>query len=95
VGSVRNLLRLVSNTVPGLHGLFEPVEPVIGTDGELSAIVDVYSQLRPVDFSGEVLRACPRALSVLPVENTGWTDIGSVDRALGVAAGCAQLPIAV
>jgi mannose-1-phosphate guanylyltransferase len=86
VGSVRTLLGLVRNTVPGLYSLFESVQPTIGTDGELPAISDLYARFSSVDFSGEVLCACPRALTVLPVADASWTDMGSVDRALGVVA---------
>ncbi len=84
VGSVRNLLRLIRSTVPGLYHLFETVQPAIGTDRELPAINELYARVPPVDFSGEVLSARPSALTVLPVEDASWTDMGSVDRVLSV-----------
>lgn len=86
IGSVGHLLRLVQSTVPGLFSLFESIQPMIGTDGEAPAMNDVYKHLAPVDFSGEVLSASPKALTVLPVQDGSWADMGTVNRVLGVVA---------
>ncbi len=90
VGSVRNLLHLFRSTVPGLYSLFKPFQPTIGTGGERPAISELYGRVSPVDFSAEVLRARPRALTVLPVQDASWTDMGSVDRVLKLTGWCGR-----
>jgi len=90
VGAVHSLLHLVRSTVPGLYGSFETIRAAIGTPAEQGTVRDVYIPIAPVDFSAQVLCVRPKALTVLPVANTGWTDMGTVERVLAVLAlrGC-------
>jgi mannose-1-phosphate guanylyltransferase len=84
VGAVDSLLDLIRKTVPELYGGFETFRPAIGTLAESSAVDDLYARIPAVDFSEQVLCASPRALTVLPVADTGWTDLGNADRVLRV-----------
>ncbi len=84
VGAVDSLLDLIRKSVPELYGRFETVRPAIGTLAESRAVDDLYARISSVDFSGQVLGASPRALTVLPVADTGWTDLGNTDRVLSV-----------
>lgn len=90
VGSVHNLLRLVRSTASGLYGLFKAAQPAIGTARELPTFRELYARVPSVDFSAGVLRARPKALTVLPVAGAGWTDMGNVDRVLNVIAACGR-----
>ena len=93
VGAVHNLLGLLRNTVPKLYGSFETVRAAIGTPAESSVVKTTYARISSVDFSAQVLSAHPRALTVLPVAGTGWTDLGSVDRVLAILALSGHEPI--
>jgi mannose-1-phosphate guanylyltransferase len=85
-GSVETLIRLFHTSMPELYRAFEPILPSIGTPAETDAMRQLYSQLPSSDFSGQVLRACPKGLTVLPLAGAGWVDIGSTDRAIAVMA---------
>jgi mannose-1-phosphate guanylyltransferase len=93
VGAVHNLLDLIRNSVPKLYRCFETVRPAIGTLAESGVANELYARISSVDFSGQVLSASPRALTVLPVADTGWTDMGNVDRVLSVLESRARQPV--
>lgn len=86
IGSVGTLVRLLRTSMPELYRSFETTLPAVGTPAETDAMRRLYSQLPSGDFSGQVLRACPPELTVLPLADAGWVDIGSTDRAMGVLA---------
>jgi mannose-1-phosphate guanylyltransferase len=86
IASVHALLRLLGEAVPEIYQSFEDVLRTLGTPAELRAVRRVYSQIPSADFSRQVLAACPEVLTVLPVFNAGWIDIGSPDRASSVVA---------
>jgi len=90
VGAVRVLLRLIRSTVPELYRSFGAIAAAIATPEESRVVKETYERIPSVDFSGEVLHANPRALTVLPVADTSWTDMGRPDRVLAVLAACAS-----
>lgn len=92
VGTVQSLLDLIRGALPKLYVRFASARAAIGTAAEQKTIEKTYAQIASLDFSREVLSACPKALSVLPVANTGWTDMGSVDRVLAALASCDHEP---
>lgn len=85
-GSVGALIHLFSTAAPELYRAFETILPYIGTPAETDAMRRLYSQLPSGDFSDQVLCACPKELTVLPLADAGWVDVGSMDRAMAVLA---------
>jgi mannose-1-phosphate guanylyltransferase len=45
-----------------------------------SAISDLYEHLSPIDFSRDILAGQEAALSVVPVAQCGWSDLGTPER---------------
>jgi mannose-1-phosphate guanylyltransferase len=86
VGSADALAALLQDTVPALYRSFEPVLPMLGTLEETDAVERVYLDLLPVDFCTEVLALSPQILAVLPVADTGWTDLADPKRTLSLIA---------
>jgi mannose-1-phosphate guanylyltransferase len=87
VGSADTLLRLTLEAVPGLYKSFECVRPALGTSAELHTVTELYSHLSPLDFSEQVLSVHPEDLSVLPVFDSGWVDLGHPVRVLTALRG--------
>jgi mannose-1-phosphate guanylyltransferase len=84
IGSVAALLHLLRSSMPELYRSFEAILPAVGTLAEIVTMRQLYSKLPSGDFSGQVLRACPKELTVLPLADAGWVDVGSTDRAMAV-----------
>ena len=47
----------------------------------------IYSSLASGDFSKQVLSAFPDRLTVLRLDNVGWSDLGTPERVMAVAGG--------
>jgi mannose-1-phosphate guanylyltransferase len=86
VGSADALVVLLQDTVPALYRSFEPVLPMLGTLEEADAVDRVYMDLLPIDFCTEVLAVSPQILVVMPVADTGWTDLADPKRTLSLIA---------
>jgi mannose-1-phosphate guanylyltransferase len=86
VGSVKALLLLFRDTVRRLYRSFVDVAAVFGTPEEADAMAHVYAQIESTDFRSQVLSVCPQILSVLPVADAGWTELGETNRALPLVA---------
>jgi mannose-1-phosphate guanylyltransferase len=82
IGSAGALLRLIREAAPDLYWRFESARPALRTSAEAGAIGDLYSHLSSVDFSGQVLSVRPELLTVLPVSDAGWVDLGHPARVL-------------
>ncbi|HEY6561869.1 MAG TPA: sugar phosphate nucleotidyltransferase [Polyangiaceae bacterium] len=81
-----------ASSVPRLWRLFEDALPVPTHElwrciksGDPARLRAAYAQLAPANFSQDVLERCPE-LRVTTVQNSGWTDFGSVERVLHSAA---------
>jgi len=80
VGQVRSLLHLIRKSTPEISRLLYR---------SLSAenrIESAYDQLRPIDFSREVLLRSQRDLLAVPMGDAGWSDLGEAPRAVAVLA---------
>ncbi len=88
VFSVKTLWRLVENVHPALYSQFCRIVDAIDTAQEQRTIGDVYDRLEPVNFSKEITERIaeryPDAISVLPVHDVFWSDLGSRERVLRV-----------
>ena len=80
VSSIPTLLGLMWRTVPELCEAFEDAHIGLGEPPRADTVKAVYTRISPVDFSRQVLAPSPDSLSVLPVANTGWVDIGRPER---------------
>ncbi len=86
IGFVNALLRLFENAVPALCQSFWPIVGLLGTPSEEVALERVYCEIPVVDFSKDLLSTQPEALTILPVCNSGWTDLADETRALALVA---------
>ena len=91
VGSADALLILLQETAPELYHSFKPALAVLGTAAEAEAMGRVYADLLPTDFSTEILAPSPQVLAVMPVGETGWTDLADPSRTLSLVAGTGVL----
>jgi mannose-1-phosphate guanylyltransferase len=66
--------------MPELYLSFSKIRPSLGTVFEEETVGRVYEHLRASDFSRHVLESAALNLSVLPVSNVGWCDLGEPDR---------------
>jgi mannose-1-phosphate guanylyltransferase len=77
VGSGDAFLGLLGATVPHLLA-------AIGKWFSAPDLNQIYRELEPIDFSKDVLSAAPERLLVLRDGPSGWTDVGSPERAMDV-----------
>lgn len=82
VGRASTMLELIKRAVPSVYETFAAVRPTLGTLGETEAIERLYCGLPSVDFSRKVLSAVPGDLTVLPVRDVYWNDLGHPDRVI-------------
>lgn len=82
------LLRLVRSIYPVLYRDFSRIHEALGTREEQSTIDEVYENLEPVNFSKQILERIAvdyrESISVLPVREVFWSDLGSQKRVLRV-----------
>jgi mannose-1-phosphate guanylyltransferase len=82
VGRVDAFLKMVQKALPELFRYFEALVPVLGTADEYHNLRALYSWLRDVNFSRQVLEVRPQDLNVIRVDNVGWSDLGEPSRVL-------------
>jgi mannose-1-phosphate guanylyltransferase len=80
VGRLPTLLGLFVVAMPELYLSFSKIKPSLGTVFEEETVRRLYEHLRTSDFSRHVLESPAANLSVLPVSNVGWSDLGEPDR---------------
>jgi mannose-1-phosphate guanylyltransferase len=88
VGRVESLWALARVHLPLQTGMFEATFARRGASA--SSLADLYSQLAPADFSRSVLEHA-EGLAVAEIENSGWSDWGSLDRIVQSLEGTAAL----
>lgn len=86
IGTVETLIHLFANSLPDLYDSFEDLERSLGTSLEARTAAKTYHDIPSVDFSHSVLAPNPDSLSVLSMEDCGWTDMGTVPRVLEMRA---------
>jgi mannose-1-phosphate guanylyltransferase len=102
VFKVRTLLEILQTLYPTIYQQFARIFDAIGTPAEMETVEAVYQMLEPMNFSKDFLEKVadvyPDAISVLPVLQVFWSDLGSPQRIAQVlellgqrAAGNAQL----
>jgi mannose-1-phosphate guanylyltransferase len=74
VGDGRALVRLYEETLPELLGLFLRC---LRQDATAESLEALYATIPESDFSRDVLERAPGRLSVLPVPDCGWSDLGT------------------
>jgi mannose-1-phosphate guanylyltransferase len=80
VAQLPTLLGLFILAMPELYVSFSKVKPSLGTLFEEEILTRLYQCLQPSDFSRQVLESAAHSLSVLPVSNIGWSDLGEPHR---------------
>ena len=82
------LLQLIRTIYPDLYFNFCRILESLGTRQEQSTIDEVYEHLEPANFSRDILERIavdhPKSISVLPVREVFWSDLGSRERVLQV-----------
>jgi mannose-1-phosphate guanylyltransferase len=81
-------LNLVRDVAPDLYSMFRKIHRAIGTLAENPVVRAIYQQLRPVNFSKELLEpyveAHPSSLLAIPVRDVLWSDWGTESRIMEV-----------
>ena len=81
---VRTLLQMIERIDVSTHRQFARIFDALGTSDEQKTIDAVYGTLQPVNFSKGILekisQVYPDAISVLPVFQVYWSDLGSPGR---------------
>jgi mannose-1-phosphate guanylyltransferase len=80
VSQLPTLIGLFILAMPELYASFSKVRPSLGTLFEEQIFGRFYRRLRPSDFSRQVLESAAGSLSVLPVSNVAWSDLGEPRR---------------
>jgi len=82
------LLDLVCRIHPVIHRDFSRILEALGTRREQPTIDEVYENLQPANFSKQIMERIavdyPKSISVLPVREVFWSDLGSRERVLRV-----------
>jgi mannose-1-phosphate guanylyltransferase len=77
---------LARQHLPEQAAALERYATAIGSPAEAAALEDAYRAMAPANFSRDVL-APARALAIVPVAGTGWSDWGSPQRVFASLAG--------
>jgi len=82
------LLHLVRRIHPIIYLDFSRILEALGTRREQPTIDEVYENLQPANFSKQIMERIavdyPKSISVLPVREVFWSDLGSRERVLRV-----------
>jgi mannose-1-phosphate guanylyltransferase len=82
------LMHLVRRIHPVLYLDFIRILEALGTTQEQPTIDEVYETLEPANFSKQIMERIavdyPKSISVLPVREVFWSDLGSRERVLRV-----------
>jgi len=84
VFKVRTVLKMLQRLFPTTYLHFLRIFKAIGTPEEKQAVESVYQNLEPMNFSKgfleKIAASNPTAISVLPVLQVFWNDMGSPER---------------
>ena len=80
IGHVKAFLEIISRALPNLNHTLSPAVEVLGSPSEERILGELYSRIVSTNFSHEVLELQPDSLSVLPLSDVGWTDLGEPQR---------------
>lgn len=82
IGSVSRFLALIRDALPSLYRSFAGLKSALETSHESEAIQRLYSRLRSMNFSDQVLVPRGHELGLLPVSGVRWSDLGEPNRVL-------------
>ena len=86
VGRVDALLKMTRTALPEMSTQFTSIMPTFETQAERKALHELYSEIPESNFSHEVLAARPEDLTVMRVDDVGWSDLGEPARVLATLA---------
>ena len=94
VFKAHTLLQFVRNVHPVIYRDFCRILEALGTPEEQPTINEVYEKLEPANFSKQIMERIaveyPESISVLPVPEVFWSDLGSRERVLRVLSRLSQ-----
>src|SRR5262245_12112858 len=90
VGTARAFWDAIGSFRPDHVAAFERFASAVGTDAADEILGELYAKLAPFNFSDVVLQRTPR-LAVVPVAESGWSDLGSPRRVFESLAGTPEL----
>ena len=86
VFKIRTLLQMIERIDANIHRQFARIFDALGTSDEQKIVEAVYGDLQPINFSKGILehisQRFPGTISVLPVLQVYWSDLGSPQRLL-------------
>jgi mannose-1-phosphate guanylyltransferase len=82
IGRVDAFLKITRSALPDLSDHFDSIYPALGSSVELAHLRELYSWLPEINFSHKVLATRPQDLSVMKVDDVGWSDLGEPSRVL-------------
>jgi hypothetical protein len=92
VGCLKSFLDALADAVPEVSDAFGRISRN-RTELLDAALVDgLYQDLQSEDFSRRVLSKCAYRLTVLPLGDAGWSDLGTPKRILSALARTGVLP---
>jgi mannose-1-phosphate guanylyltransferase len=86
VGSVEALLKMTRGALPKMYSEFSQIESTFETSAERRALHELYAKTPESNFSQEVLATRPEDLTVMRVDEVGWSDLGEPARVLSTLA---------
>ncbi|HTT75377.1 MAG TPA: sugar phosphate nucleotidyltransferase [Candidatus Binataceae bacterium] len=86
IGVVPTLIGLFMLAMPELYITFTMIKLSLGTVFEDETARRLYEDLRPSDFSRDILQSLAGNFSVLPVSDVGWSDLGEPHRVFALRA---------
>ncbi len=84
----RTLLHWVNRLAPEIYRHFSRLGQAIGSSKEAAVSKEIYRELRPVNFSKDLLEPMvaryPSSVVALPVRQVLWSDWGTAERVIGI-----------
>jgi hypothetical protein len=88
VGTAQAFANMIRGSASDLYADFESfLDEPEGSEDTLNAL---YENLRPGDFSEQVLSANKERLAVLPLGDVGWSDLGDPRRVINLLSASGQ-----
>lgn len=92
VGRVSTLLGMFMAAAPELYFAFARIRQTFDTVSENDAVEALYCNLRPANFSCQILERSAPNLAVLAVDGVHWSDLGEAARVMDAMARAVKCP---
>jgi mannose-1-phosphate guanylyltransferase len=92
VGRVSTLLGMFMIAAPELYFSFDRIRSTLNTVLEKNAVEALYHDLRPANFSTQVLERASLNLAVMRVDGLHWSDLGEAARVMDAIARTGERP---